>query len=173
MTHHMIKVLWNTYKSHNLWPFSIPCSIWPLMKLKGQIKVIGFLVGYISLTKHVLAIVYYIGSHLCTISLPQDIWPWITFQVKVTWVSKGISYMEHLIKFCVKRLYNKSYMVFQFTPWHLTLGGIERSNQGHWMFNQLHWALYHRPCIIRQRSSQAERPLVFFFFLSLDLVESL
>ena len=40
------------------------------------------------------------------------------------------------------------------------LGGIERSNQGHWVFIQLHWALYHRPCIIRQWSSQAERPLV-------------
>ena len=25
-------------------------------------------------------------------------------------------------------------MVFQFTPWHLTLGGIEKSNQGHWVF---------------------------------------
>ena len=26
------------------------------------------------------------------------------------------------------------YMVFQFTSWHLTLGGIERSNQGHLVF---------------------------------------
>ena len=51
-------------------------------------------------------------------------------------------------------------MVFQFTALHFTLGGIERSNQGHWVFIQLHWAMYHRPCIIRQRSSQAERPLV-------------
>ena len=25
-------------------------------------------------------------------------------------------------------------MVFQFTSWHLTLGGIERSNQGHLVF---------------------------------------
>ena len=29
--------------------------------------------------------------------------------------------------------YSKSYMVFQFTPLHLTLGGIERSNQDHWV----------------------------------------
>ena len=28
---------------------------------------------------------------------------------------------------------HKSYMVFQFTPLHLTLGGIERSNQDHWI----------------------------------------
>ena len=67
--------------------------------------------------------------------------------------------MEHLIKFCMKRLYSKSYMVFQSTPWHMILGGIERSNQGHWVFIQLRWA--HIPCIIRQRSSQAERPLVW------------
>ena len=32
-------------------------------------------------------------------------------------------------------------MVFQFTPGHLTLGGIERS------FG-VHWAVYHRQCII-------------------------
>ena len=25
-------------------------------------------------------------------------------------------------------------MIFQFTPWHLTLGGIERSNQGYLVF---------------------------------------
>ena len=25
------------------------------------------------------------------------------------------------------------YMVFQFTPLHLTLGGIERSNEDHWV----------------------------------------
>ena len=28
--------------------------------------------------------------------------------------------------------YSKSYMV-QFTPWHVILGGIERSNQDHWV----------------------------------------
>ena len=28
---------------------------------------------------------------------------------------------------------NHIYMVFQFTPLHLTLGGIERSNQDHWV----------------------------------------
>ena len=28
---------------------------------------------------------------------------------------------------------SKSYMVFQFTPLHLTLGGIEMSNQDHWV----------------------------------------
>ena len=42
--------------------------------------------------------------------------------------------MEHLIKFCMKHIYSKSYMVFQSTPWNLTLGGIERSNEGHWVF---------------------------------------
>ena len=45
-------------------------------------------------------------------------------------------------------------MVFQFTPGHLTLGGIERS------FG-VHWAVYHRQCIIGQRSCHAERPLVY------------
>ena len=30
--------------------------------------------------------------------------------------------------------HSKSYMVFKFTSWHLTLGGIERSNQGHLVF---------------------------------------
>ena len=35
----------------------------------------------------------------------------------------------------------------------MTLGGIERSNQSHWF-------VYHRQCIIRQRSCQAERLLV-------------
>ena len=29
--------------------------------------------------------------------------------------------------------HSKSYMVFQFTPLHLTLGGIERSNEDHWV----------------------------------------
>ena len=47
----MIKVLWNTYTpvvSHILvWSFSLPYNIWPLIKLKGQIKVIGFSAGYI------------------------------------------------------------------------------------------------------------------------------
>ena len=62
--------------------------------------------------------------------------------------------MEHLIEFCVKHIYSKSYMTFQFTPWHLNLGGIERSNQGH-------WAVYNRRCIIRQRSYQTKRPLIF------------
>ena len=37
-------------------------------------------------------------------------------------------------------------------------------NQGHWVFIQLYWALYYRPCIIRQLSSHAERPLVFYMF---------
>ena len=32
-------------------------------------------------------------------------------------------------------------MVFQFTPLHLTLGGIERSNQDHWV---LIWLCIHR-----------------------------
>ena len=32
----------------HIWPFSLPFNIWPLMKLKGQIKVIGFSAGYIS-----------------------------------------------------------------------------------------------------------------------------
>ena len=50
----------NLYEIHivsHIWPFSLPYNIWPLMKLKGQIKVIGFSAGYISYTKHVLAIV--------------------------------------------------------------------------------------------------------------------
>ena len=29
-------------------------------------------------------------------------------------------------------------MVFQFTSWHLTLGGIKRSNQGHLVFIRLY-----------------------------------
>ena len=62
--------------------------------------------------------------------------------------------MEHIIKFCMKR---RSYMVFQFTPWRLTLGGTERSNQGHCVFTGL--------CIIDnvQRSCQVERPLPLIF----------
>ena len=28
---------------------------------------------------------------------------------------------------------HRVYMVFQFSPLHLTLGGIERSNQDHWV----------------------------------------
>ena len=53
------KFAWNTYsKNITLWPFSLPYNIWPLIKLKEQIKVIGFSAGYISVTKHVLAIVY-------------------------------------------------------------------------------------------------------------------
>ena len=40
--------------------------------------------------------------------------------------------MEHLlIKFCMKHIVN--HMVFQFNRLHLTLGGIERSNQDHWV----------------------------------------
>ena len=59
----------------------------------------------------------------------------------------------------MKYIYSKSCMVVQFTSWYLTLGGIERSNLGH-------WAVYHRQCIIiRQRSCQAERPLVYNFVL--------
>ena len=42
--------------------------------------------------------------------------------------------MKHLIKFFIKHKYSKSYMVLQFTPCHLTFGGIEWSNQGHWVF---------------------------------------
>ena len=44
------KFVWNTY-SKSYMAFSVSNNmydIWPLMKLKGQIKVIGFLVGYIS-----------------------------------------------------------------------------------------------------------------------------
>ena len=41
------------------------------------------------------------------------------------------------------------YMVFQFTSLHLTLGGIEWSNQGQF---GVHWAVYHTQCIIRQRN---------------------
>ena len=29
-------------------------------------------------------------------------------------------------------------MIFQFTRWHLSLGDIERSNKGHWVFNGLY-----------------------------------
>ena len=96
------------------------------------------------------------------LSLPHDVW-WLAKVISRSHnCSKGcISLMEHVVKFGMKRLYSKSYMVFQCTPWHLTLGGIERSNQGHWVFIQLHWALYYRPCIIRQWSSQAERLLVW------------
>ena len=36
-------------------------------------------------------------------------------------------------KWSMKHIYSKSYMVFQFTLRHLTLGGIERSTQGHWV----------------------------------------
>ena len=42
--------------------------------------------------------------------------------------------MEHLIKFCMKHIHSKLYVVIQLTPWHLTLGGTERSNQCHWVF---------------------------------------
>ena len=49
------------------------------------------------------------------------------------------------------------YMVFQFTSWHFYLGW-------HWKVKSrsfgVHWAVYHTQCIIRQRSCQAERPLV-------------
>ena len=34
----------------------------------------------------------------------------------------------------MRYIYNKSYMIFQFTPCHWNLGGIEMSNQGHWVF---------------------------------------
>ena len=54
-------ILWSSYEIHivsHIWPFSLPYNIWPSMKLKGQIKVVGFSAGYISETKHVLAIVY-------------------------------------------------------------------------------------------------------------------
>ena len=46
--------------------------------------------------------------------------------------------------------YSKSYMVFQFTPLHLTLGGIERSNQDHWV---LIWL-----CIIDTKAIRDGRP---------------
>ena len=38
------------YEIHivSLWAFSLPYNIWPLMQLKGQVKVIEFSVGYIS-----------------------------------------------------------------------------------------------------------------------------
>ena len=41
-------IIWSLYEIHkasHIWPFSLPYdmyNIWPLMKLKGQIKVIGF-----------------------------------------------------------------------------------------------------------------------------------
>ena len=51
--------------------------------------------------------------------------------------------MEHLlIKFCMKHIYSKSYMVFQFTPLHLTFSGIERSVKSRSLGINL--AVYHR-----------------------------
>ena len=57
--------------------------------------------------------------------------------------------MEHHIKLCMKHIhaYSKSYMVLQFTLWHLALGGIARFKQGHF---GVHYAVYHTQCIIRQ-----------------------
>ena len=49
---------------------------------------------------------------------------------KRLYLLNGASYAifhEHIV-------YHVQYMVFQFTSLHLTLGGIERSNQGHLVF---------------------------------------
>ena len=63
--------------------------------------------------------------------LTQYIWPWINFQgwIKVTWLQQVVSPKWSII--WNSKSYN--YMV-QFTSWHLILGGIERSNQGHLVF---------------------------------------
>ena len=61
-------------------------------------------------------------------------------------------------------------MVFQFTSWHLNLGGIERSNQGHLVFIGLYIILKY---IIRQRSCQAERPLVSNFDTYCPFIQNL
>ena len=64
-------------------------------------------------------------------------------------------------------------MVFQFTPLHLTLGGIERSNQDHWV---LIWL-----CIIdnyislvyhRQLDSGAVRPRGLLFYNFVKIIQN-
>ena len=54
-------------------------------------------------------------------------------------------------------------MVFQFTPWHLTLGGIERSNQGHWVFIGLCIIC---KCIILDSGAVRPRGLLFSFLIT-------
>ena len=78
------------------------------------------------------------------------IWPWITFQGQMTfkklYLLNGASYqMLH-----ETHIYNKSYMVFQFISWHLTFDKVKSRSFG------VHWTVYHRQCIIRQRSFHAE-----------------
>ena len=83
-------IIWSKfYEIHivsHIWPFSVPYNIWPLIKLKGQIKVIGFSAGLYFISSGHSLLETHIGSHVWTISLPQHIWPWI---IKVTWLSKG------------------------------------------------------------------------------------
>ena len=48
--------------------------------------------------------------------------------------------VDRIMKVCMKLVWNtysKSYMAFQFTLLNLTLDDIDRSNQGHWVFNWL------------------------------------
>ena len=102
-----------------------------------------------------------IGSHLFTIyigtiSLPQDIRPWITFQgqIKVTRLSKYC--ISHKWSLLSNFAWNTNIVnhIWSFSlPHDIWPWGIERSNQSH-------WAVYHVLCIIRQRSCQAARPLV-------------
>ena len=53
-------------------------------------------------------------------------------------------------------------MVFQFTLWHLTLGGIERSNQGHWVF--IGMCIIYK-CIILDSGAVRPRGLLLLFHL--------
>ena len=54
-------------------------------------------------------------------------------------------------------------MIFQFTLWHLTLGGI----------GCVHWAVYNRQCIIRPRSCQAKRSLVYILCRRMSIIHVL
>ena len=53
------------------------------------------------------------------------------------------------------------YMVFQFTSWHLTLGGIERSNQGHLVFIGLYIIL----SVLLDSGAVRPRGLLFFILM--------
>ena len=134
------RILYEIHITSHIWPFSLPYNIWPLMKLKGQIKVIGFQ----------LAIFHKLSTfwHLWTISLPQDIWPWINLhgRIKVTWLQKVVSpkwrytiFHKHI----VNHIWSFS-LTFDL-GWHWKVKCHPRSVG-------VLWDVYHTQCIIRQAS---------------------
>ena len=62
-------------------------------------------------------------------------------------------------------MHSKSYTVFQFIPGHLTFAGIERLNQGHWVFIGLYIIDY----VLLDSGAVRLRGLLYFqhFFLFL------